>query len=222
MQNQQSHVPCKVFVGRCTEEMSGDDLREYFSKYGEVTDVFIPRPFRAFAFVTFLDPDIAQSLCGEDHIIKGISVHVSSAAPKTDSGIGRGPATGPPGGPAAPWGRPGGPGPGRPDMQGPRGGGGWGAQMPPVNHGGGGREMAQMPPPPGPGGMHQGSANQGPGGPPAHQLAPAGIGPLNLAGLPSMNSALAAAILNQASLGWFSNHLQSGPGGGGGQPEPQG
>jgi hypothetical protein len=105
-------------------------------------------------------------------------------------------------------------------MQGPRGGG-WGAQMPPVNHGGGGREMAQMPPPPGPGGMHQGSANQG-GGPAAHQLAPAGIGPLNLAGLPSMNSALAAAILNQASLGWFSNHLQGGAGGGGGQPEPQG
>jgi len=43
----------------------------YFSKFGEVTDVFIPRPFRAFSFVTFLDPDVAQSLCGEDHIIKG-------------------------------------------------------------------------------------------------------------------------------------------------------
>jgi RNA recognition motif-containing protein len=91
--------------------MSGDDLREYFSKYGKITDVFIPQPFRAFAFVTFLYAEIAQSLWGEDHIIKGISVHVSSAAPKTYSGIGRGSATGPPGGPAAPWGRPGGPGP---------------------------------------------------------------------------------------------------------------
>uniref|UniRef100_A0A1B6F1X4 TAR DNA-binding protein 43 n=1 Tax=Cuerna arida TaxID=1464854 RepID=A0A1B6F1X4_9HEMI len=77
-------VPCKVFVGRCTEEITADDLREYFSKYGEVTDVFIPKPFRAFAFVTFLDPDIAQALCGEDHIIKGVSVHVSEAAPKSD------------------------------------------------------------------------------------------------------------------------------------------
>jgi len=48
-----------------------DDLREYFSKFGEVTDVFIPRPFRAISFITFLDPDVAQSLCGEDHIIKG-------------------------------------------------------------------------------------------------------------------------------------------------------
>lgn len=62
--------------------MTADDLREYFSKFGEVTDVFVPRPFRAFGFVTFLDPEVAQSLCGEDHVIKGASVSVSSAAPK--------------------------------------------------------------------------------------------------------------------------------------------
>lgn len=63
-------MPCKVFVGRCTEDIAADDLREYFSKFGEVTDVFIPKPFRAFSFVTFLDPEVAQSLCGEDHIVK--------------------------------------------------------------------------------------------------------------------------------------------------------
>ena len=40
--------------------MNSEDLREYFGKYGEVTDVFIPKPFRAFAFVTFLDPEVAQ------------------------------------------------------------------------------------------------------------------------------------------------------------------
>lgn len=79
-------VPCKVFIGRCTEDLTADDLREYFSKFGEVTDVFIPKPFRAFSFVTFLDPEVAQSLCGEDHIIKGsVSVHVSNAAPKSDT-----------------------------------------------------------------------------------------------------------------------------------------
>lgn len=77
-------VPCKVFVGRCTEELSSNDLKEYFSKYGEVTDVFIPRPFRAFSFITFFDPEVAQSLCGEDHIVKGVSVHVSNAAPKSE------------------------------------------------------------------------------------------------------------------------------------------
>lgn len=77
-------VPCKVFVGRCSEDLTANDLREYFSKFGEVTDVFIPKPFRAFSFVTFLDPEVARSLCGEDHIIKGVSVHVSNAAPKSE------------------------------------------------------------------------------------------------------------------------------------------
>lgn len=70
-------------MGRCTEDITAEDLKEYFSKFGEVTDVFIPKPFRAFSFVTFLDPDVAQSLCGEDHIVKGVSVFVSNAAPKS-------------------------------------------------------------------------------------------------------------------------------------------
>ena len=73
----------KVFIGRVTEDINGEDLTMYFSKFGEVVDVFIPKPYRAFAFVTFADPETAQALCGEDHIIKGASVHVSSAAPKS-------------------------------------------------------------------------------------------------------------------------------------------
>jgi len=72
----------KVFVGRCTEDMSADELRQFFMQYGEVTDVFIPKPFRAFAFVTFNDDQVAQALCGEDLIIKGVSVHISNAEPK--------------------------------------------------------------------------------------------------------------------------------------------
>ncbi|XP_064423881.1 TAR DNA-binding protein 43 isoform X2 [Latimeria chalumnae] len=72
----------KVFVGRCTEDMTSDELRQFFSQYGEVIDVFIPKPFRAFAFVTFADDQVAQSLCGEDLIIKGVSVHISNAEPR--------------------------------------------------------------------------------------------------------------------------------------------
>ncbi|KAJ3582533.1 hypothetical protein NHX12_000510, partial [Muraenolepis orangiensis] len=60
----------KIFVGRCTEDMTTDELRQFFMQYGEVTDVFIPKPFRAFAFVTFADDQVAQALCGEDLIIK--------------------------------------------------------------------------------------------------------------------------------------------------------
>ncbi|XP_075046289.1 TAR DNA-binding protein 43 isoform X2 [Mixophyes fleayi] len=75
----------KVFVGRCTEDMTIEELRQFFTQYGEVVDVFIPKPFRAFAFVTFADDQVAQSLCGEDLIIKGVSVHVSTAEPKQNS-----------------------------------------------------------------------------------------------------------------------------------------
>jgi len=71
--------------------MTTDDLRSFFANYGEVLDVYIPRPFRSFAFVTFADHVVAQSLCGEDFLIKGHSVHVSSATPKAG---GPGPARG--------------------------------------------------------------------------------------------------------------------------------
>uniref|UniRef100_A0A8I3N3H4 RRM domain-containing protein n=1 Tax=Canis lupus familiaris TaxID=9615 RepID=A0A8I3N3H4_CANLF len=65
----------KVSVGRCTEDMTAEELRQFFCQYGEVADVFILKPFRAFAF----------SLCGEDLIIKGIGVHISNAEPKHNS-----------------------------------------------------------------------------------------------------------------------------------------
>jgi hypothetical protein len=86
----------KIFVGRLTEDVTCDDLREYFSKFGEVVDVFIPKPFRAFAFVTFSDSEIAQSLCGDDHVITAagaaVSVHVSNAVPKHEMSVSGPPA----------------------------------------------------------------------------------------------------------------------------------
>lgn len=84
----------KVFVGRCTEALTADDLREYFGAFGQVTDVFVPKPFRAFSFVTFLDPEVAASLCGQDHIIKGVSVNISTASPKREREPGPGPGPG--------------------------------------------------------------------------------------------------------------------------------
>ncbi|XP_050513263.1 TAR DNA-binding protein 43-like isoform X2 [Diabrotica virgifera virgifera] len=78
-------LPRRVYVGRLTEEITAEDVRQYFKKFGEVTDVYMPKDFKAFCFVTFLDPEIAQALCGEDHIIKGSSVYVSDAAPKNNS-----------------------------------------------------------------------------------------------------------------------------------------
>ena len=37
-----------------------DDLREYFSTFGPLADVYIPRPHRGFAFITFEKGDDAE------------------------------------------------------------------------------------------------------------------------------------------------------------------
>jgi len=84
----------KVFIGRLTEYITNEDLRDHFEQFGEITDVYIPKPFRGFAFVTFLSPEVAQGLCGEDHIVKGTSLHVGNAIPKNHQGGGAGGARG--------------------------------------------------------------------------------------------------------------------------------
>ena len=61
---------CKIFVGRVTENLSKEDLRDHFEAFGQVTDVYIPSPFRQFAFVQFSESKIAQSLLGKEHMIK--------------------------------------------------------------------------------------------------------------------------------------------------------
>lgn len=74
----------KIFVGRINEDMGADVLREYFEEFGEVNDIFIPKPFRSFAFVTFKDANVAQSICGGEHVIRDVHVRVNSAAPRVD------------------------------------------------------------------------------------------------------------------------------------------
>ena len=76
----------KIFVSRLSETITADDLKEHFEKFGPVTDVYIPKPFRSFAFVTFQESKIAQSLFGKDHLIKGVSVHIGSAQPRMKQG----------------------------------------------------------------------------------------------------------------------------------------
>ena len=41
----------KIFVGRVTENLTKEDLMDHFNNFGQVTDVYIPNPFRHFAFV---------------------------------------------------------------------------------------------------------------------------------------------------------------------------
>ena len=166
-----------------------------------------------------------QSLCGEDHIVKGVSVHISNAAPKTDphramggpGGMGPGGVGGPPGQSGYGAGQRGGPGghrdkgghssfgqpgpygqPTGAGAMGMAGGSGWnpGAAA-------GGRASMEMP-------NIQAlglSSNQGGGSQGSNPMA--GMGLNMLAG--PMNPALVAAALNQAAWGMIGN-----PGGAGG------
>jgi len=53
---EESTASPKIFVGRINETMTKDDIKSHFEEYGDVEDVYIPTPFRSFAFVTFTDP----------------------------------------------------------------------------------------------------------------------------------------------------------------------
>lgn len=75
-------LPFKVFVGGCPEDLTVTDLHTYFSQYGPVTDVFLPKPYRPFAFVTFLDSCVAKNVCDENHFVNGVTLNVSVAVPK--------------------------------------------------------------------------------------------------------------------------------------------
>uniref|UniRef100_A0A2K5HRX7 RRM domain-containing protein n=1 Tax=Colobus angolensis palliatus TaxID=336983 RepID=A0A2K5HRX7_COLAP len=68
----------KVFMGLCAEDVAADELRQLFRQSREITDVFVPEPFSVFAFVTVAADQVSQALCGEDLIIKGISIHRSN------------------------------------------------------------------------------------------------------------------------------------------------
>ena len=43
----------KIFVARLSETITADDLKVFFEKFGPVTDIYTPKPFRSFAFVAF-------------------------------------------------------------------------------------------------------------------------------------------------------------------------
>ena len=45
----------KVFVGRLEPSVPVETIREHFSQFGEVLDVYMPHPHKGFCFVTYAD-----------------------------------------------------------------------------------------------------------------------------------------------------------------------
>lgn len=77
----------KVFVGRIKEGTTTMELREFFAEEARkiepdstITDVYIPRPFRSFAFVSFSSPIVAKELIKIGQFTMGeTQIYVSSA-----------------------------------------------------------------------------------------------------------------------------------------------
>lgn len=66
----QDEMPLKLFVGRLPDGTTKENLTEYFESYGDLTDVYIPNPFRGFGFVTFASSEVARHVLNITHSYK--------------------------------------------------------------------------------------------------------------------------------------------------------
>ncbi len=72
-------------MGRLANGTTQDDLRNYFEIFGELTDVYIPKPFRAFGFVTFASSESVKRVMGSNHVVNGAQLNMTFAEPKGHS-----------------------------------------------------------------------------------------------------------------------------------------
>lgn len=83
-----SHDPGKMFIGGLSWQTAPEGLREYFSKYGDITEVMVmkdptTRRSRGFGFVTFSDPDsVDKVLANGPHELDGKKIDPKIAFPK--------------------------------------------------------------------------------------------------------------------------------------------
>lgn len=58
------------------EEIKGKDLWGHFGRYGRVTDVYVPRPFKYFGFVTYSKESTCRKLYNRTHHLKGSELRI--------------------------------------------------------------------------------------------------------------------------------------------------
>ncbi|ONK64845.1 uncharacterized protein A4U43_C07F30580 [Asparagus officinalis] len=80
----------KLFVGGINERFKEEEIRDYFTEFGEVKEVVVVKDrvtgnVRGFGFVEFLDPDSAEkALKVKEHAIGELKIDVKRARPRTE------------------------------------------------------------------------------------------------------------------------------------------
>ncbi|CAH8381806.1 unnamed protein product [Eruca vesicaria subsp. sativa] len=79
----------KLFIGGISWDTDEEKLREYFTNYGDVVEAVIMRDrvtgrARGFGFIVFADPNVAERVILEKHIIDGRTVEAKKAVPRDD------------------------------------------------------------------------------------------------------------------------------------------
>ncbi|GBG77914.1 hypothetical protein CBR_g25845 [Chara braunii] len=73
----------KVFVGNVDSSITDELLQEHFSKFGKLTDVFLPKPHRGYAFITFESGQACKAaLESTNHVLNGVRLQVKLPTPK--------------------------------------------------------------------------------------------------------------------------------------------
>jgi len=82
----QDNTPTKLFVGRLPGGTTTEQLREHFEEYGPLKDVYIPKNFRGFGFVTFGSHAAANSAMMATHQLNGSYLNLTFPQPKAGEG----------------------------------------------------------------------------------------------------------------------------------------
>ena len=77
-------MPCKLFVGclPIKPEATKEELQDYFGPFGEISDTYIPQPYRGFGFVTFQDGNVVQKVLSQTHRLRHSTLNITHADPK--------------------------------------------------------------------------------------------------------------------------------------------
>ncbi|XP_057417498.1 uncharacterized protein LOC130711776 isoform X2 [Lotus japonicus] len=79
----------RIFIARIPPSVTEATFRSHFEKYGDITDLYMPKDqrsktHRGIGFITYANADSVENLMKETHELEGSTVVVDRATPKED------------------------------------------------------------------------------------------------------------------------------------------